>query len=98
MSKFEPISFEDFSKALALLHAPVKGHEVFLYSIYSYTVEGISDLADENSFGNLQGINHLELIGYCVGEYTYFVYGLKDEKIKQLQEDENYLVSVSSKI
>ena len=96
MNKFNPISYEDFVRALSIINAPIKGHEQFLYSIYSYTVEGISDLAKEQTFGNLQGINHLELIGYCVGEYSYFVAGVKEEQLKQYQKDDNFIMSISS--
>ena len=96
MAKFTPISFEEFSKALQIIGAQVKGHEQLLYSIYSYTVEGIDDLAEDNAFGNLQGINHLELIGYCVGEYSYFVGSANEERIKELQSDENFIMSISS--
>ena len=96
MSKFTPISFEDFKKALSILNAQMKGHEEFLYSIYSYTVEGIGDLVEDQIFGNLQGVNHLELIGYCVGEYSYFVAGANEEQLRKLQLDENFTVSISS--
>ena len=96
MGKFKPISFEDFNKALGILNAHVKGHEEFLYSIYSYTVEGIDDLAEAQVFGNLQGINHLELIGYILGEYTYFVAGTNEEQLKKIQGDENFIMSISS--
>lgn len=96
MGKFKPISFEDFNKALSILNAHVKGHEEFLYSIYSYTIEGIDDLAENQIFGNLQGINHLELIGYILGEYTYFVAGTSEEQLKKIQTDENFIMSISS--
>ena len=70
MSKFEPISFEDFNKALGILNAHVKGHEEFLYSIYSYTVEGIDGLAENQVFGNLQGIVRHPLHLYILGSST----------------------------
>ena len=96
MSKFKPLSFEDFNRALLILNARVKGHEEFLYTIYTYTIEGIDDLAENQTFGNLQGINHLELIGYILGEYTYFVSGTNEEKLKKFQKDENFVMSISS--
>ena len=96
MNKFVPISFQDFQKALGIIGAQIKGHEEFLYSIYSYTVEGIGGLAEDNVFGALQGINHLEIIGYCVGEYSYTVAGASEERIKELQQDERFIMSVSS--
>ena len=96
MSKFSPLSYQDYLKGLNVIGAQINGHEEFLYTIYSYTVEGISDLADKNLFGELQGINHLELLGYCVGEYSYTVGLLNDEQVKRIQQDENYIMSLSS--
>ena len=96
MAKFQPISFEDFNRALNIIGAQIKGHEEFLYSIYTYTVEGIDDLAQDNTFGNLQGINHLELIGYCVGEYSYFIGGASEEKVQEFQKDDNFIMMISS--
>lgn len=96
MEKFKPINQVDFLRALDIIGASVKGHEDFLYSVYTYTVEGIADLADNNVFGELQGINHLELIGYIVGEYSYLVAGANEERIKAMQQDETFTVSISS--
>ena len=93
MGRFKPISFEDFNRGLSIINARVNGHEKFLYSVYSYTVEGIGDLAEGNLFENLQGINHLEIIGYCVGEYSYLIAGANEEQIKKMQQDENFTVS-----
>ena len=87
MVEIKPISFDDFKKALAIIKAPVSGHEEFLYSIYTYTIEGINDLIESKTFENLQGINHLELIGYTAGEYSYFIIGADEEKLKKLQAD-----------
>ena len=96
MPKFVPLKREDFLKALALIGAKVEGHEDFLYSIYSYTVEGIDGLVEDNNFSNLQGINHLELIGYVVGEYVYIVSLRNMEEFEKIKQDENFIMSVSS--
>ena len=96
MNKITPISYQDFLKAIDIIGAQIKGHEEFLYSVYSYTVEGISDLAENNVFGELQGINHLELIGYCVGEYSYSVGVLNEEQVARMQKDEQFVMSISS--
>ena len=96
MVEIKPISFDDFKKALAIIKAPVSGHEEFLYSIYTYTIEGINDLIESKTFENLQGINHLELIGYTAGEYSYFIIGADEEKLKKLQADEQFIMMISS--
>lgn len=96
MSKFKPISFEEFKTALSFIKAPKIGEEEFLYSIYSYTVEGIDNLVETNVFENLQGINHLEIIGFCVGELLYLFDGLTNEQKEKFKQNEKSVVSISS--
>ena len=96
MARFVPISKEEFSNALKFIGATLSIHESFLYDVYSFTIEGIDTLAEEHVFGDMQGINHLEIIAYCVGEYSYFISGMNDDDIVNLQKDENFLVMVSS--
>ena len=96
MSKFTPLPYEDFVKALTAIGAKANGQEEFLYSIYSYTVEGIEGLVEDNIFSNLQGINHLELIGYVLGEVMYFISLRNKEDLEVLKQDEKVIMSVSS--
>ena len=96
MSKFVPLQHQDFLKALNIIGAKVSGHEEFLYTIYTYTVEGIDGLVEDNAFSNLQGINHLELIGYTVGEFMYFISKRNKEEIEKMLQDENVIMSISS--
>ena len=98
MPKYIPIKYEDFLHAIKLFNVDLKGQEQFAYSVYSYTVEGIDDLASANVFGDFQGINHLELIGYVVGEVTYFVSSLPKERIDAVIGDETVIMSISSMI
>ena len=99
MAEIKPLSYQDFLKALDVIGALVGDeHKEFLYEIYSYTVEGIESVADSKMIGNLQGVNHLELIGYCVGEYMYTAYNLSSENLAKFQKDENIFVSISSVI
>ena len=47
--KFQPLSFEEFCKGLNIIRADIKDEDKqFVYSIYSYTVEGISDISETN--------------------------------------------------
>lgn len=96
MSTFKPIQFNEFLQALKMMHVQLDGHESFLYDIYSYTIEGIDNLVEENIFEGLRGINHLEIIGYCIGEYSYFVADNPKEQIEAYQKDENIIMSISS--
>ena len=96
MAGFEPISFENFANVIPYLDKTKSTDKEFCYAIYCFTVEGISDLVENNIFSNLQGINHLELIGYCVGECNYFTFGVKEEEIDNFKKDENVIQSISS--
>ncbi len=96
MPNFKPIEYNDFLRAIEFMQVHVEGHESFLYEIYSYTVEGISDLVEANIFGGLQGVNHLEIIGYVLGEFNYFIAGESKDTIDNYQNDETIIASLSS--
>ena len=96
---FIPVSFEEFCRGLDIVQADIKQEDKqFVYSIYSYTVEGISDISEANVINNLQSLNHLELIGYCVGEFSYHVELMNDELKKKFMNDENTIMMVSSMV
>ena len=96
---FTPVSYEEFCRGLSIINAAIKDEDKqYVYSIYSYTVEGISDISETNMINNLQSLNHLELIGYCVGEFAYHIEFFNPEQKKQFKESESALVSVSSMV
>ena len=97
--KFHPISFEEFCRGLNIIRANIKEEDKqFVYSVYSYTVEGISDISETNVINNLQNLNHLEIIGYAVGEFLYHIELMPDEQKEKFKKDENVLVSISSMV
>ena len=96
--KFLPASFEEFCHGLSIVKADVLDEDKqFLYSVYSYTVEGISDLS-ETLINNLQSLNHLEIIGYCVGEFTYLTEIMDKERKENFKNNEDTLVTISSMV
>ena len=96
MGKFQPLGNKEFIQSLKLINAPVNGYEDFVYEIYSYTVEGIDNLVESKTFVDIQGINHIELIGYCVGEFLFFISGVAKEKVEEYRNNENIIMSISS--
>ena len=99
MNKITPVTFEDFEKGLLAVGADIKPEDKqFVYSVYSYTVEGIADIAETNVIANLQNVSHLELIGYCVGEFSYLVEGMDSSRKEEFKKDENVLVTISSMV
>lgn len=96
MSKFQPIPQEQFNEVLNFITKNEKLDKDYLYRVYKYVVDGIDDISESNTIGVIQGINHVELISYIIGEYSYFTFGFDEEKLKQFQSDENIIVSISS--
>ncbi|MCR5184992.1 MAG: DUF5677 domain-containing protein [Bacilli bacterium] len=96
MSKFQPIPQEQFNEVLNFITKNEKLDKDYLYRVYKYVVDGIDDISESNTIGVIQGINHVELISYIIGEYSYFTFGFDAEKLKQFQSDENIIVSISS--
>ena len=97
--KFVPVPFEEFCRGLDIIQADIKDEDKqFVYSVYSYTVEGISEFSETNLLANLQSINHLEIIGYCVGEFAYLTELLNDERKQSFKNNEDTLVTVSSMV
>ena len=93
-----PLKKEEFLRALEYLDIKNLDGVDFIYSIYSYTVEGIENLAQTNVFGDIQGVNHLEIICYSVGEYQYFLETADPNKRNEMEKDENFLLTISSMV
>ncbi len=97
--RFIPVSFEEFCHGLDIIQADIKQEDKqFVYSVYSYTVEGISEFSETNLLTNLQSINHLEIIGYCVGEFAYLTELFDDERKASFKNNENTIVTISSMV
>ena len=94
--KFTPLNKESFKKGLSLFNIDLSDSEDFVYEIYSYTVEGIDNLKENISLDNLQGLNHIEIIGYCIGETSYLFQNKSKDEIEKIKKQENSIVSISS--
>ena len=94
----KPINKENFNSVLKALNLNLKGHENFIYAVYSYTIEGIQDLVDSNVLINFQGVNHLEIIGYCIGECQYYINSLVEVDLEKIMNDNNYSIYQISKL
>ena len=92
----KPINKENFNSVLKALNLNLKGHEDFIYAVYSYTIEGIQDLVDSNVLINFQGVNHLEIIGYCIGECQYYINSLVEVDLEKIMNDEDLITRISS--
>lgn len=96
MNKFQPLTFEQFSHVIEYLNNGEFLEKEYLYDIYTNALDGINDLSELNIVGVVQGINHVELIGYCLGEFSYFTSNLDKDKFEEFKKDENVLYTIAS--
>ena len=79
-----------FHKLFLSWKVPSEFDEVFLYETYTYAVEGVSSIAEEASFVNNLGLNHLQIILYIVNEHGFYLSTHKDKKQEDLVKSEEY--------
>ena len=79
-----------FHKLFLSWKVPSEFDESFLYETYIYAVEGVSSIAEEASFVNNLGLNHLQIILYIVNEHGFYLSTHKDKKQEDLIKSEEY--------
>ena len=97
MNNIKPIDRKYFDQILGVLSQSKSIDSDYLYEVYSAAIEGIGELTANNTLGNIGGINHFEIIQYCIGEYLYSVMNRSKEQIEEFtnnQEIFNSMVSV----
>ena len=67
-----------------------------VYEIYLATSEGIQGLIESNILRGIRNVNPLELIYYCLGEYTYTNINKTPEERQFMGQDERYITSMAS--
>lgn len=67
-----------------------------VYEIYLATSEGIQGLIESNILRGIRNVNPLELIYYCLGEYTYTNINKTPEERQFMSQDERYITSMAS--
>ena len=68
----------------------------FLYDVYETTVSGIQELSGNKQIDNVNGINQLDLISYCLGEYIYLVRGMTPEQKEKFLKDDTSISYAAS--
>ena len=67
-----------------------------LFDIYETTSNGIQELFNSNIFSGVTTVNPLEVLYYCLGEYTYTMVGRSEEEKREMSKDERYITSMAS--
>ena len=67
-----------------------------IYKIYSLANQSLFQLINSNILMDLSGINQVELLYYCVGEYFYAVKAKKEDDLKAMLQDEKFYYALAS--
>ena len=71
----------------------------FLYDIYKVAAEGIQNITIANKIIEIEGVNQITLLEYCIGEYLY-IFSSANEKeaeiIKKNQIENNSISSIAA--
>ena len=95
--KLTGISFEVFDNIYKQLKLPSKYDESFLYELFETLVDSYNHTNFDNIDGNLlKNINSVKLFLYMLAEYDFFAGPLDEEKIKELNKNENILSMIVS--
>ena len=68
----------------------------YIYDVYEMANEAITILNNENTQIEVKDVNQMELLMYCLGEYTYSVGHLNKEELIKFKNNEDYPSSMAS--
>ena len=67
-----------------------------VYQLYLTTSEGIQGLIDSNIIQGIGNVNPIDILYYCIGEYTYTNVNKTPEERTKMGQDERYITSIAS--
>ncbi len=96
MDQVNILTREQFDQVIDNLSNSATIDKNVVYDIYLATSEGIQGLIDSQILRGIRNVNPLELIYYCLGEYTYTNLNKTPEERKLMGQDERYITSMAS--
>ena len=96
MNNNKPIEKALFHSILGVLTSVKSINEDYIYDVYKSAIEGINELQSNNVIGEIGGINHFEVIQYCLGEYIYSVQNRSEESIEEFVKNQAIFDSMVS--
>ena len=96
MDQINILSREQFDQVIDNLSNSQSIDKNVVYEMYLATSEGIQGLIESQILRGIRNVNPLELIYYCLGEYTYTNLNKTPEERKIMGEDERYITSMAS--
>ncbi len=96
MNNIAILDRNQFDRVIDLLNNKQSINRDVLFDIYQTTSEGIQGLVDSNILSGVRNVNPLEVLYYCLGEYTYTFLNSSKEAQDKMAQDERYITSVAS--
>lgn len=96
MSNITILSKNQFDRVIDLLSNNSWINRDALFSIYQTTSEGIQQLVDTNILSGIRNVNPLDIVYYCLGEYTYTLQNVSPEQRRAMENDPRYVTSIAS--
>ena len=96
MNNITTLSRSQFDRVIDLLSNNSWINRDSLFSIYQTTSEGIQQLVDNNILSGIRNVNPLDIVYYCLGEYTYTLQNATEEQRKSMENDPRYITSIAS--
>ena len=96
MTTITILTREQFNSVIDSLSGQENIDRDVLFDIYVTTSEGIQELFNSNMFSGVTTVNPLEVLYYCLGEYTYTMMGRTPEEKQAMAKDERYITSMAS--
>ena len=96
MEQINILSREQFDQVIDNLSNSQGIDKNVVYEIYLATSEGIQGLIDSQILRGIRNVNPLELVYYCLGEYTYTNINKTPEERQIMGQDERYITSMAS--
>ena len=68
----------------------------YVFDVYEAANEVIELLEKQTTQLEVKEVNQFDLLLYCVGEYHYSIFNLKEEDIEKFKQNEDYLATMAS--
>ena len=86
----EPIDKSAFIALLKSWNVPSFFDVDFLYDTYQYSLDGVSNIAEQSSFVAGIGLNSIQIILYILNEHGFYLSTHPDKTQESLAQDESY--------
>ena len=87
---------EQVATIISNLHINTPIDVDYVFDIYEAANEVIKILDQQTTQIEVKEVNQFDLLLYCVGEYHYSIFNLKEEDIEKFKQNEDYQATMAS--